>query len=213
MRSNWCHCNVAEQPVLSFSCVKKWGVLKHLKPSWMTWCQQAFWIPSKVSFHHRLTIELIVESQSLRELLTEQNGSPWLRKKWELEEKNWLKSSDLKGLKFGFGKGSCFELVWGGQMARLVLRSWYQTSSWLVQGLAELLWDGIAAVCVPRLPESLCVRGLLRSWQSSTAHTDSTLLLTGATARLWSKHTYRQKHGCSTYARTHTQIHTCTNDG
>lgn len=112
--------------------------------------------------------------------------------KWVLlkkKVKTWAKNLFLKGPKFGSGKRSCCKLVWGGPVVTLVWLSWYQTSFGLVQGLAELLCSGIAAVSVPRLPESPCVKGLLRIWQRSTAHTDSTLLLTGCTARWRSKHT------------------------
>lgn len=131
-----------------------------------------------------------------------------LKKKWKLEEKNWLKSVDLEGLKFGFGWGSCLESVRRGLRARLIPLPWYQTSSWLVQGLAEPLWDGIAAaVCVPRLPKSSHVRGLLGSWQSSTAHTDSTLLLTDTTARLRSKHTCAKAWVLEICTCTHKNTH------
>ena len=71
----------------------------------------------------------------------EQNHSPWLREK--SEEKNCLRSVDLKGLKPGFGKRSLLELDRGEATASLVLA--FMMSDFLLTGprlsRAVIGWD------------------------------------------------------------------------
>lgn len=108
----------------------------------------------------------------------------------------WLERSKIWLWKKEFTKASSVRA-----MSSLIQLSCYQTSSWLVQALAELLWDGAGTECMSKLPKSLCVRGLLRSLQTSTAHTDSTFKLTGATAKLRSKYTCRHRRSKHTHAQ------------
>lgn len=155
-------------------------------------------------------IRLIVELTDGSVVLTVLKACLGCGKNECLEGRGSAPSVDLKAWKFGSGWGSCLESVQRGLRARLIPLSSYQTSSWLVQDLAGLLWDGItAAVCVPRLPRSRCVS----SWHRGPTHTDSTPLLTDTTDKLRGERTCTQGTGAENLLMRATGIHAGTNDG
>ena len=134
------------------------------------------------------------------------------------EWKNCLKSVDLKRLKTWLWKKRSFlELdreKGNGQVRPAFMISDYLTGPRLSRAVTG--WGLLLSAC-PGCLRACVSGGFLGSGRSSTAHTDSTLLLTGATASMKSKHTCKCL-GMGTRPRhmllyIYTQIHTSTNDG